>query len=142
MDDPLRCRFRQEVVRRVLSGPHCRHQAADPDQRHHPLDVVGKDVQRDLCFHVPQPSGQKVGRAHPRLDGAERVLDRASADGHRFGRTDQPRPRRLDQMLVRLPRDPALLAGRASRFHQTRAALAGPVAAEFQTVFLGRVAIR
>lgn len=52
MDDPLRWRFRQEVIRRFLLGPHCCHQAADPDQRHHPLDVVGKDVQRDLCFHV------------------------------------------------------------------------------------------
>lgn len=118
------------------------HQPLDPDQRYHSLDIVGEDVQRDLCFHIPQSLGQKVGRAHPRLDGAERVLDRASADCHRFGRADQPRPRRLDQMLVRPPCDPALLAGRASRFHQARAALAGPVAAEFQAVFLGRVAIR
>ena len=46
------------------------HQPLDPDQRYHSLDIVGEDVQRDLCFHIPQSLGQKVGRAHPRLDGA------------------------------------------------------------------------
>ena len=49
----------------------------DTDQRYHSLDVVGEDVRRDLCFHVPQRSGLEVGRAHPRLDGAKRVVDRA-----------------------------------------------------------------
>ena len=133
---------RLAIRERRLSGLQSVHQPVDPDQRYHSLDVVGEDVQRDLRFHVPQPSGQKVGRAHPRLDGAKRVLDRASADCHRFGRSDQPRPCRLYQVIMRPPCDPALLAGRASRFHQARAALAGPVAAEFQAVFLGRVAIR
>lgn len=83
-----------------------------PDQRDHSLDVVGEDVQRNLCFHVLQPSGKKVERAHPRLDEAKQVLDRASAHRHWFGRSDQPRPCRLYQVIMRPPCGSALLAGR------------------------------
>ena len=60
---------------------HRGHQPLDANQRHHPLDVVGEDVQRDFRLHVPQPPRQEMGCAHPSMYGAERVLNGAAAVG-------------------------------------------------------------
>src|SRR6266566_4840665 len=58
------------------------HQSANAHNAHHPLHVVGQDVQRHFgtdvleCFHL------EVRRPHPRLDCAEWMLDGLAAKSH------------------------------------------------------------
>ena len=49
---------------------------------------------------VGQMLHQEVGRAHPRLDGPERVFDRLTPDAHQVGVCIEPALDVLDQMLM------------------------------------------
>ena len=61
------------------------HQRLGSEHGHHPLHVVGRDVEADLGLHVGQVPHQEVGVAHPGLDGPERVFDQASPFAHGSG---------------------------------------------------------
>ena len=73
------------------SGPDRFHQGLRAQHRHHPLHVVGQDVEADLGLHVGQPLHQEVSVAHPGLDRAERVFDQPSSGAH--GARGQVHPR-------------------------------------------------
>lgn len=102
-------------------------QATDADQRDHPLDVVGEDVERHFRSHVLQPSHLEVRGAHPGLDRAEGVLGRAASQGHRVGVAAKTLAYLVDQMLVLPSRDPAFLAGGAAVLQGAMLTVVDPV---------------
>lgn len=82
-----------------------------------------------------------MGVAHPALDRAEGVFDRATAQRHRIGVAAQPLPHGVDQRLVLPASDPALRARGAAAFYGAGLAAVDPVAANLQAPFLTGIAI-
>src|SRR5213076_1285896 len=58
------------------------HQSANAQNAHHPLHVVGQDVQRHFGTDVLERLHLEVRRSHPRLYRAEGVLDSLAAYAH------------------------------------------------------------
>lgn len=58
------------------------HHASSHKQRHQSLEVIREHVQANFCLHALHSFRQEVRRPHPRLDGPERMLDRATSDPH------------------------------------------------------------
>ncbi len=56
-----------------------------------------------------QGAGQEVGRAHPGLDGAERVLDGLPAHEHSIGHPVKPGLHRIEDVFVFPALDPLQL---------------------------------
>ena len=98
-------------------------------------------MQRHLRADVSQPPHLEVRRAHPGLDRAERVFDRAASSAHQVGVPLHPDVHRLDEMLVLPAGDPPFLAGGASALQRAVLAVVLPVAPQHQAVLLARVAI-
>ena len=76
----------------------------------HPFDVVGQHVQRHFRSHVFQSAHLEMSCAHPRLDGSERMLDRASPGSHEARIVVHSGIHSFDQMLVLPACDPPFLA--------------------------------
>ena len=94
----------------VLCGPDGGDQGTDAEDGHHTLEIVGQHVQRHLGADLLKGAHLEVGRAHPRLDSAERMLDGIPARTHRLRVLIEPALGRLDNALVFPTRDAALLA--------------------------------
>lgn len=60
------------------------HPTADTDYRNHPLDIEGKDIQRDRCVDGPEPSVHVIGRGHQGFDGAELAIERVATNCNRL----------------------------------------------------------
>ena len=84
---------------------------------------------------------QEVGCSHPGLDRAEGMLNRLAPLAHLFRMFVEPALHRLKNVLVLPSGDPALLAGGAAVLDGAVLAGVGPVAAQDQSVFLGRVVV-
>jgi hypothetical protein len=79
------------------------------DHRDHPLDVVGQKLECHLGSDVLQAAHLEMGRAHPGLDHAERVLDGGSAEPHPSAPATVTVLHLLDQVLVIPARGPRSL---------------------------------
>ena len=101
---------------RRSGSPDGREQARSTEDVHHSGQVVGEHVQSHLGGHVGQTLHQEVRRPHPRLDGAEGMLDGLAPHPHQIRARFEPRLDGLDQVLVFPARDPALLRRRALPF--------------------------
>ena len=123
------------------SGRNGLHQAPEANQRDHSLDIIGQNIERHFGADILQPPRQEMGVPHPSLDRAERVFDRAAAQGHRVRVPAQPFAHRIDQMLMLPSRDPAFLTTGAAVPDRTLLTGIGPVATDLQPVFLARVAV-
>lgn len=74
-----------------LSGcPYRLNYRLRPEDGDHSLEVVGENVKAHLGSHFFECARQKVGRAHPCLDGPERMFGGLAADADGLGRTVQP----------------------------------------------------
>jgi hypothetical protein len=120
--------------------PHCRQERPDSHYVHDAGEVVGQHVQRHLCGDLWQRLHQEVGGAHPGLDGAEGMLDRFAPLPHLLWVLIEPALHGFENVLMLPSGDPTLLAGSATLLDDTALASIGPVAAQDQSVFLGRVA--
>lgn len=69
--------------------PHRLDGPVEPQDGHHPPQVVGQYMQAHLRPDVGQPLGNEMGVPHPALEGAEHMLDRSAPDRHRIGRAVQ-----------------------------------------------------
>ena len=67
--------LRRLVLILDVSRPHCSDQCWNADDVHHPLHIVGKDVQRHLGGDVFQRPHLEVSGPHPRFDGAVWMLN-------------------------------------------------------------------
>jgi hypothetical protein len=67
---------------RLVSCADRFHQTANAQNAHHPFHVVGQDVQRHFGIYVLERFHLEVRRSHPRLYGAEGVLDSLAAHPH------------------------------------------------------------
>ena len=83
----------------------------------------------------------EVGCSHPGLDRAEGMLNRLAPLAHLFRMFVEPALHRLKNVLVLPSGDPSLLAGGAAVLDGAVLAGVGPVAAQDQSVFLGRVVV-
>src|ERR1700724_475699 len=83
-----------------------------------------------------------MGCSHPGLDGAEGMFDRLAALAHLLRMLVEPALNGFENVLMFPSGDPSFLAGGASGLDCTALADVGPVAAQHQTVFLGRRASR
>ena len=63
---------------------HAEH-FTDPEDTHHPLQVIGKDVETHLRAHARERLGQEVRPTHPVLDRAKRVFDGLAPYPHLLG---------------------------------------------------------
>jgi hypothetical protein len=70
------------------------------------FDVVGQDVEAHFGADPLQGAGQEVGRAHPGLDGAERVLDGLPAHARAIGHPIEPGLHRVEDPFVFPALDP------------------------------------
>jgi hypothetical protein len=68
------------------------HQSANAQNAHYPFHVVGQDVQRHFGIYVLEGPHLEVRRSHPRLYGAEGMLNGLAAQAH----------------LIRIPIEPRL----------------------------------
>src|ERR1700736_747723 len=82
-----------------------------------------------------------MGCSHPGLDGAEGMFDRLAALAHLLRMLVEPALNGFENVLMFPSGDPSFLAGGASGLDCTALADVGPVAAQHQTVFLGRVVV-
>src|SRR5258708_39551211 len=92
-------------------------------------------MQRYLAGDVRQRPHQEVRRPHPRLYGAEGMLNRFAPLAHSLRVLIEPLLHCLDDVLVFPPRDPALYGGRAAALNRAGPAGIGPVAAQPESVF-------
>ncbi len=90
---------------RGLCGPHGGDQRTDAEDVHDALEIVGQHVQGHLGADLLEGAHLEVGRSHPRLDGAERMLDGISPGAHHPGVLVEPALDRLDDTLVFGARD-------------------------------------
>src|SRR6516164_1143938 len=116
------------------SGPDRRHQGADTQDGNDAVEVVGQDVEAHLRADPLQRAGQEVRRAHPGLDGAERVLHGLPPDAHDIWCLIQAPLHGVDDSLMLPALDATLLAGRALRLDRAGRAGAGPVVPQGQTM--------
>src|SRR6478609_2904636 len=82
-----------------------------------------------------------MGCSHPGLDGAEGMFDRLAALAHLLRMLVEPALNGFENVLMFPSGDPSFLAGGASGLDYTALADVGPVAAQHQPVFLGRVVV-
>src|SRR5580704_3710748 len=82
-----------------------------------------------------------MGCSHPGLDGAEGMFDRLAALAHLLRMLVEPALNGFENVLMFPSGDPSFLAGGASGLDCTALADVGPVAAQHQSVFLGRVVV-
>src|SRR5271168_2267254 len=82
-----------------------------------------------------------MGCSHPGLDGAEGMFDRLAALAHLLRMLVEPALNGFENVLMFPSGDPSFLAGGASGLDCTAPADVGPVAAQHQSVFLGRVVV-
>ncbi len=82
------------------SGPHRRHQGADAQYFHDPLEVVGEYVQAHLGADTFECLGQEMHGSHPELDGSKWVLRSLATHAHLLRFTVEPPLHRLDQLFV------------------------------------------
>ena len=90
-------------------------------------------MQRHFGGDTRQRLHQKVGCAHPGLDGAEGMLNRLAQLAHLFRMFVEPALHRLKNVLVLPSGDPSFLAGGAAVLDGAALAGVGPVAAQEQT---------
>ncbi len=83
------------------------------EDRHHPLQIVGQNVQRHLGCDVLQRLHLEVRGAHPRLDRSEGMLDGLAPQRHLVRVIVEPLLDPLEDPLVFPATDAALLAGGA-----------------------------
>ena len=67
------------------SCPDRRHQRSHTEDRYHSLQVIGQDVEAHLGSDLVEGPGQKMGGAHPSLEGPKRVFDGLSSHAHGVG---------------------------------------------------------
>jgi len=84
---------------------------------------------------------QEVGCSHPGLDRAEGMLNRLAPLAHLFRMFVEPALHRLKNVFVLPSGDPSLLTGGATVLDGAALAGVGPIAAQDQSVFLGRVVV-
>src|SRR5674476_496276 len=84
---------------------------------------------------------QEVGCSHPGLDRAEGMLNRLAPLAHLFRMFVEPALHRLKNVFVLPSGDPSLLAGGAVMLDGAALPGIGPIAAQDQSVFLGRVVV-
>src|SRR5271170_2230585 len=82
-----------------------------------------------------------MGCSHPGLDGAEGMFDRLAALAHLLRMLVEPALNGFENLLMFPSCDPPFLGGRARGLDCAALAGVGPVAAQRQSVFLGRVAV-
>ncbi len=85
---------------------------------------------------------QEVGCAHPGLDRPKGMLDRLAPLAHFLRVLVEPSLYCLKNMLMLPSGDPPLFAGGAVVLNGAALAGIGPIAAQDQRVFLGRVMVR
>src|SRR6516162_5657130 len=128
-----------------FSPPGLRLDRCNQRSRPHDVDdareIVSEDVERHLGGHAWQPLHQKVGRSHPRLERAERMLDRLAPLAHFLRVLVEPALDGFENMFVLPTRDPSLFAGRAAALESAALAGVGPIATQDQPIFLIRVAV-
>src|SRR5215208_3342226 len=86
------------------------YQSANAQNAHHPLHVVGQDVQRHFGTDVLERLHLEVRRSHPRIYRAEGVLDSLAAYAHLIWIPIEPGLHDLKDGIVLPTREPALFA--------------------------------
>jgi len=109
------------------SSQHCGECLVGPEDRDHPLHIIGQYLQAHLGPDPIECSGQEVSGAHLGLDGAEYVFDRLAAYRHGLWRLVQPLLHRVEHGFVLPALDPAFLARRAVRLDGATLALRRPI---------------
>lgn len=103
---------------------------------------MGEHVQCHFGGHVRERFHLEVRRAHPRLDGAERMPGGLAALLHRTGKAVEPRLGSLERFLMFPSPDAALLARCAIALQRTIAARTRPVDVHRAALFFNRHAAR
>lgn len=104
-----------------------REQLRHAEDRYHPLQIVGQNVQRHLGSDVFQRLHLEVRGAHTRLDRPEGMLDGLASQRHLVGRIVEPLLDALKDVLVLPATDAALESGGAAAFDRTASAGVRPV---------------
>ncbi len=110
-----------------LCRADCRDQRADADDVDDAFEIAGQHVQRHFGADPFQRLHLEVRRAHPGLDGAERVLGRLAPPTHLLRMLVEPLLDGLENVLVLPAGDAALLARGAAMLDGASLAGVGPI---------------
>jgi hypothetical protein len=110
------CRRFNFQTERGSGCPHRLDERPRPEDGDHSLQIVGENMKAHLRADLFEGAQAEVGRAHPSLDGSERMLRGLASDAHGPGRAFQPLLHRVEDGFVLPPLDAPLLCRRAFRF--------------------------
>ena len=133
------------------SGPQCRHERLNSQNRYHSLQVIRKHMQTHLGSHARERLGKKVGGAHPRLERPEWMLRCLPAHAHRFRMRVETRLHRIEYRFMLPAFNTTLHALRALRLDRATRTRRAPIGIQCASVlnapitpdqrFAGRAAI-